>query len=250
MDITDGLTQSCDVFYYQAGIKTGVDVLAQYAAGCGLGIKTGITLGNERRGLIPTSTWKKRRFNESWQGGETLSIAIGQGFNLVTPLQMAVFIAAVGNGGTLYRPRIVTSIENSDGKVVKKIEPEIKGGLPASKKTLEIVKNALLKVVQGDRGTARGIRLKDIEIAGKTGTAQVFSIKAGEEIKPEDLDYSLRDHAWFVCYAPADNPAIAISVMIEHGEHGSSAAAPVAGALIKQYSENHLIKKEQQAVAQ
>ena len=250
MDITDGLTQSCDVFYYQAGIKTGVDVLAQYAAGCGLGIKTGITLGNERRGLIPTSTWKKRRFNESWQGGETLSIAIGQGFNLVTPLQMAVFIAAVGNGGTLYRPRIVTSIENSDGKVVKKIEPEIKGGLPASKKTLEIVKNALLKVVQGDRGTARGIRLKDIEIAGKTGTAQVFSIKAGEEIKPEDLDYSLRDHAWFVCYAPADNPAIAISVIIEHGEHGSSAAAPVAGALIKQYSENHLIKKEQQAVVQ
>ena len=250
MNITDGLTQSCDVFYYQAGIKTGVDVLAQYAAGCGLGIKTGITLGNERRGLIPTSTWKKRRFNESWQGGETLSIAIGQGFNLVTPLQMAVLIAAVGNGGTLYRPRIVTTIENSDGKVVKKIEPEIKGGLPASKKNLEIVRNALLKVVQGDRGTARRIRLKDIEIAGKTGTAQVFSIKAGEEINPEDLAYSLRDHAWFVCYAPADNPVIAISVMIEHGEHGSSAAAPVAGALIKQYTENYLIKKEQQAVAQ
>ncbi len=250
MDVIDGLTQSCDVFYYQAGIKTGVDTLAQYAIGCGLGVKTGITLDNERKGLVPTSAWKERRFNEPWQGGETLSIAIGQGFNLVTPLQMAVFIAAVGNGGTLYRPRIVKTIENSDGKIVKKIDPEINGGLPASKETLEIVRRALLNVVQGDRGTARRIRLKNVEIAGKTGTAQVFSIKKGEEIDFENIEYSRRDHAWFVCYAPADNPVIAISVMIEHGEHGSSAAAPVAGALIKQYTGNYLIKKEQQAVVQ
>ncbi|MDM8535727.1 penicillin-binding protein 2 [Desulfobacterales bacterium HSG17] len=250
MDVIDGLTQSCDVFYYQAGIKVGVDTLAQYAIGCGLGVKTGITLDNERKGLVPTSAWKERRFNEPWQGGETLSIAIGQGFNLVTPLQMAVFIAAVGNGGTLYRPRIVKTIENSDGKIVKKIDPEINGGLPASKETLEIVRRALLNVVQGDRGTARRIRLKNVEIAGKTGTAQVFSIKQGEEIDFKNIEYSRRDHAWFVCYAPADNPVIAISVMIEHGEHGSSAAAPVAGALIKQYAENYLIKKKQQAVVQ
>ncbi len=239
MNISEGLEQSCDVFYYQAGIKTGVDALAQYAMGCGLGAKTGIMLGNERRGLIPTAAWKKRRFNEPWQGGETLSIAIGQGFNLVTPLQMAVFIAAVGNGGTLYRPRIVKSIEASDGKIIKKIDPEIKGGLPASKETLDIVKNALFQVVQGAHGTARGIRLKDVDIAGKTGTAQVFSIKKGEEIKSEELEYSLRDHAWFVCYAPADDPVIAIAVMIEHGEHGSSAAAPVAGALIEQYTKKN-----------
>jgi len=239
MDIIDGLTQSCDVFYYQAGIKIGVDALAQYAKGCGFGIKTGINLDNEKRGLIPTSAWKLKRFNEPWQRGETLSIAIGQGFNLVTPLQMAVFIAAVGNGGTLYRPRIVKTIADSEGKIVKKIDPEIKGGLPAGKETLNIVKQALLAVVQGERGTARGIRLKDVEIAGKTGTAQVFSIKQGEEIKSEDLAYFLRDHAWFVCYAPAKNPVIAISVMIEHGEHGSTAAAPVAGALIKQYLKNY-----------
>ncbi len=238
MDITDGLTQSCDVFYYQAGIQTGVDMLAQYAIGCGLGVKTGIMLGHERKGLIPTSAWKKRRFNEPWQGGETLSIAIGQGFNLVTPLQMAVFIAAVGNGGTLYRPRIVKTIEAHDGKIIKKIDPEIRGGLPASKENLDIVRNALFNVVQGARGTARGIQLKNVDIAGKTGTAQVFSVKKGEEIKSEELAYALRDHAWFVCYAPAQNPVIAISVIIEHGEHGSSAAAPVAGALIEQYMKN------------
>ncbi len=238
MNITDGLVQSCDVFYYQAGIKTGVDTLAQYATGCGFGMKTGIMLDNEKRGLIPTSSWKERRFNEAWQGGETLSIAIGQGFNLVTPLQMAVFTAAVGNGGTLYRPRIVRTIENSSGKIIKKNDPEIRGELPTSRENLDIIKNALFRVVQGARGTARGIRLKDVNIAGKTGTAQVFTIKNRDEIKSEDLEYALRDHAWFVCYAPAKNPVIAISVLIEHGGHGSSAAAPVAGALVEQYMKN------------
>ena len=235
VNIIDALSQSCDVFYYQAGDKVGVDSLAQYAMGSGLGKKTGIILDNERKGLIPTSAWKKKRYNESWQGGETLSVAIGQGYDLVTPLQMAVFIAAVGNGGTLYRPRIVKTIEDSHGNIVKKIEPEIKGGLPASKETLQIVQKGLLEVVQGQRGTARRIRLKDIEIAGKTGTAQVFGMKKGEITDSKDLEYFLRDHAWFVCYAPAQNPVIALSVIIEHGEHGSSVAAPIAAALIEKY---------------
>ncbi|WP_457551804.1 penicillin-binding protein 2 [Desulfobacula sp.] len=243
LNIIDGLAQSCDVFYYQAGIKIGVDKLAQYAMGCGLGKKTGIMLENEKKGLIPTSAWKKKRYKESWQGGETLSVAIGQGYDLVTPLQMAVLIAAVGNGGTLYRPRIIKTIEDSHKKIAKKIEPEITGGLPASKETLNIVRKGLLKAVQGDRGTAKRIRLKNIEIAGKTGTAQVYGIKKGDKRKIKDIKYFLRDHAWFVCYAPAQNPVIAISVMIEHGEHGSSTAAPIARALIVQYIQNPIVKK-------
>ena len=237
------IEQSCDVFFYQAGIKVGVDKLAQYATGCGLGKKTGIVLENEKNGLIPTSAWKKKRYRESWQRGETLSIAIGQGYNLVTPLQMAVLIAAVGNGGTLYRPRIVKTIKDGHGLVIKKNEPEITGGLPASKETLDIVRNGLLKAVQGGRGTARRIRLKNIEIAGKTGTAQVYGIKKDDKRELKDLKYSLRDHAWFVCYAPAKNPVIAISVLVEHGEHGSSTAAPIARALIEQYIQLPLIKK-------
>jgi penicillin-binding protein 2 len=148
---------------------------------------------------------------------------------------MAVLTAAVGNGGKLYRPRIVRTIENADAQIVKTIEPEIMGGLPASKETLDIVKKGLFNVVQGNHGTARRIRLKGINIAGKTGTAQVFSVKKGEKMNTGDLDYSLKDHAWFVCFAPAEKPVIAISVIIEHGEHGSSAAAPVAGALIEKY---------------
>ncbi len=235
LTVEAAITQSCDVFFYQAGEKVGVDALAQYANGCGLGRATGVALAHERAGLIPTAAWKRSRFQESWQAGETLSISIGQGFNLVTPLQMAVFTAALANGGTLYRPRIVKSIEDSSGNVIKKIEPEITGGIPAGKNTLELVKKGLLDVVQGDRGTARGIRIKGIEMAGKTGTAQVFSRKTGEKFDNKKLARTLQDHAWFVCYAPAQNPVIAISVIIEHGEHGSTAAAPVAGALVKKY---------------
>jgi penicillin-binding protein 2 len=243
MNVIEGLAQSCDVFYYQAGIKIGVDKLALYAKGCGLGKKTGIALENEKTGLVPTSAWKKKRYKESWQGGETLSVAIGQSYNLVTPLQMAVLIAAVGNGGTLYRPRIVKTIKDSHGRMIKKIEPEITGGLPASPKNLDIIKKGLLRVVQGQRGTARSIQLKNVEIAGKTGTAQVYSIKKGDKRKVKDLKYSLRDHAWFICYAPAQNPVIAIAVIVEHGEHGSSTTAPIAKALIKQYTANFLAEK-------
>ncbi|MCG8683451.1 MAG: penicillin-binding protein 2 [Desulfobacterales bacterium] len=235
VDVVDAMAQSCDVFFYQTGEKLGVDTLAQYANGSGLGRLTGIRLAHERDGLIPTAIWKKNRFKEAWQAGETLSISIGQGFNLVTPLQMAVFIGAVGNNGTLYKPRIVKSVRDDKGQVVKAVEPEIIGGLPASEENLALVKNGLLKVVHGERGTARRIRLPEVEIAGKTGTAQVFSRKAGEKFDNEKLARTLQDHAWFVCYAPAQNPKIAISVIIEHGEHGSSAAAPVASELIKTY---------------
>ena len=235
VSILEAITQSCDVFYYQAGDKVGVDGLAKYAMGSGLGKKTGIMLEDEKKGLIPTSSWKKKRFNESWHRGETLSIAIGQGYDLVTPLQMAVFIAAVGNGGTLYKPRIVSAIEGSQGNVIKEIPAEIAGKLPAGEKTLEIIRKGLEDVVENDRGTAKRIRLKHVKIAGKTGTAQVFSVKSGDKLKTEHLDFYLRDHAWFVCYAPAENPVIAVSVLIEHGAHGSTAAAPLAAALIGQY---------------
>jgi penicillin-binding protein 2 len=237
IDILGAIEKSCDVFFYKAGEELGVDSLAQYAKGCGLGKVTGIELEHERPGLVPTSAWKRKRYGVPWQPGETLSIAIGQGFNLVTPLQMAVFTAALGNGGTLYRPRILKSVQTLNGEVTDIKEPEIIGGLPAGKETLKVVRKGLLDVVQGERGTARRIRIKGVEIAGKTGTAQVFSLKKKDRESKKRLDYNLRDHAWFVCYAPAENPVIAISVMVEHGEHGSSAAAPMAGAVLRAYLE-------------
>ncbi len=237
LDLLGAIEKSCDIYFYKVGEALGVDTLAQYANGCGLGKVTGIELEHERPGLIPTATWKKRRYGVPWQPGETLSIAIGQGFDLVTPLQMAVFTAAIGNGGTLYRPRILKAVKTTDNETIEVKNPEITGGLPAGKKTLAIVRKGLLDVVQGERGTARGIRIRGVEIAGKTGTAQVFSLKKKDRDSDGQLDYRLRDHAWFVCYAPAQNPVIAISVIIEHGEHGSTAAAPVAGAIVRAYLE-------------
>jgi len=237
INVFQSIEQSCDVFFYHIGEKVGVDTLAKYARGCGLARKTGIILGNERNGLIPTSKWKLKRFGEPWRGGENLSIAIGQGYDLVTPLQMAVLIAAVGNGGVLYRPQVLKIVRNSDGDIVETRAPVITGNLPASEKTLRIVKQGLFNVVQGKRGTARGVRIKGVEIAGKTGTAQVFSIKEGEKINSDKLKYHLRDHAWFICYAPAVNPVIAVSVLIEHGKHGSSGAGPLAKAVVKKYLE-------------
>lgn len=238
MDVLGAIENSCDVYFYRVGEALGVDTLAQYAFGCGLGKITGIDLANERPGHIPTSAWKKRRYGKAWQGGETLSIAIGQGFNLVTPLQMAVFIAAVGNKGTLYRPRILKSTQVYNEKEAKEfMMPEIIGGLPASQTTLGLIRKGMLNVVSGTRGTARRIRIKGIDIAGKTGTAQVFSLKKKDRESKKRLDYRLRDHAWFVCYAPAEDPVIAVSVIVEHGEHGSTAAAPVAGEVVREWLE-------------
>jgi penicillin-binding protein 2 len=234
VNIVNALEESCDVFFYHVGEILGVDALARYAQGCGLGRLTGIELGNERPGLVPTSAWKKRRFGVPWQGGETLSIVIGQGFNLVTPLQMAVFISAVGNNGTLYRPRVLRSVNTPGGEKVMTKAPEITGGLPAGRETLKIVQQGLRKVVESESGTARQIRIKGVPIAGKTGTAQVFSVKKRDRNEEKrHLEYHLRDHAWFVCYAPADDPLVAVAVLIEHGEHGSTAAAPVAEEVVR-----------------
>jgi penicillin-binding protein 2 len=232
LNVVEAISQSCDVFFYQVGIKLGVDRLARYARSCGLGSPTDVGLDHEEAGLIPTAAWKKGRFGVPWQGGETLSVAIGQGYNLVTPIQMAMMIAAVGNGGTLYQPRLVHAVESAEGRVIEQPEPVVKGRIAVGARNLDLIQEGLWRVVQGDRGTARGIRLEGIDISGKTGTAQVFSRKGETDGKGDVADH-LRDHAWFVAYVPSEAPGIAVAVIIEHGEHGSSAAAPVARAVIQ-----------------
>ena len=140
MSIVKALAQSCHVFFYNVGQRVGVDRLAWYAKECGLGSRTGVKLDHEMQGLIPTAAWKKRRFGIEWQEGETLSLAIGQGFNLVTPLQMLTLISAVANGGTRYRPEIFKRIETAEGKIIRETKPQKIGRLPVSSKTMELVK--------------------------------------------------------------------------------------------------------------
>jgi penicillin-binding protein 2 len=235
VDIYRALAESCDVYFYQVGQKLGVDRLAWYAKACGLGSKTGINLDQEANGLIPTAAWKKARIGVSWQKGETLSLAIGQGFNLATPLQMAALAAAVGNGGTRYQPVIWDSIRDASNQIIQRTEPRVIGKLPASEKTLAIVRRGLWGAVNGEKGTARRIHSAHIEISGKTGTSQVVSRRSTEGLKASEIPAHMRAHAWFVAYAPSNQPRIAVAVIIEHGEHGSSAAAPIAKEMIRAY---------------
>lgn len=235
VDLTRAIAESCDVYFYQVGEAVGVDRLAHYASACGLGALTGIDLGQEAEGLIPTANWKLKRFGEPWQGGETLSIAIGQGFNLVTPLQMAVMTAAVGNGGIRYKPQLIKKMVSVENTVTFEAQAEVVGRIPVAAETLERIKHGLWSVVNQQKGTAFASRIKGLEFSGKTGTAQVVSRPPDDVVDQEQIDEMLKDHAWFVAYAPEQNPRIAVAVIIEHGEHGSSAAAPIAREVIRTY---------------
>ncbi len=234
LNIVDAISESCDVYFYHLGRRIGVDRLAFYARACGLGAKTGVDLGMEGAGLVPTSEWKQRRFGVPWQAGETLSVSIGQGYNLTTPMQMLVLTAAVANGGTLYRPIIVKSVRSVEGTDVMTASPKKIGNLPASPENLAIVKKGLWKVVNSGRGTARAyVRADHVEMSGKTGTAQVVSRKSDDtKIHRKDV---IRPHAWFVGYAPSDQPRIAVSVLIENGGSGSSTAGPIAREMMLSY---------------
>ncbi len=234
ISIHQAIVGSCDVFFYQVGLRLGVDRLAFYSRAFGLGKPTGIQLPGEKGGLIPDSRWKRKRFHEPWYQGETLSIAIGQGYVLATPLQMAMLMASVANDGKLLRPLVVSKIVDIGGKTLKKCKAEIRSRLPLSEKTLKIVKSGLWGVVNEPHGTARRARLKDISVSGKTGTAQVVRIKR-DKLSHKKVAVHLRDHAWFVAFAPSDQPVIAMSVLVEHGGHGGSAAAPIAGKFLRAF---------------
>lgn len=235
VNVIKALAESCDVYFYQVGQKLGIDRLSMYAIASGLGSPTGIDLDHEAAGLIPTKEWKKRRTGVAWQGGETLSIAIGQGFDLATPLQMLVLTSAVANGGKMYKPLILKSVYSPEGSVILESKKQLVGKLPVSKKTLEIIKKGLKEVVNNKKGTAWIAHVEGLDISGKTGTAQVVGRSKERGLAEEELSDRLKSHAWFVAYAPSVDPKIAVSVIVEHGGHGSSAAAPIAREVIKTY---------------
>lgn len=233
--VVRALAESCDFFFYQVGEKLGIDRLAWHAKESGFGSPTGINLDHELEGLVPTTVWKKHRTGIAWQGGDTLSVAIGQSYNLATPIQVLVMTSAVANGGIRYKPTILKAINSAEGEIIKKSKPEIIGGLSAGKQTLEIVKKGMWEAVNKKSGTAWIAHIDGMEISGKTGTAQVVSRKKNDTKRDVDLAHHLKPHAWFTAFAPKDNPRIAVTVIVEHGEHGSSTAAPIARELIRTY---------------
>jgi penicillin-binding protein 2 len=206
----------------------------------GLGERTGIGLQGEHPGLVPTSWWKKQATGIPWQKGETISISIGQGFDLVTPLQMALGYAAIANNGKLWEPYVVKRIEGGSSNEIDEIKPRLKRKIPIEQCWFDLVKKALSGVVEDPRGTGHLIRDPVVHIAGKTGTAQVVQVAQGANRKLlEKLTKSKdRDHAWFVGYAPASDPRICVAALIEHGGHGASVAAPLVQKVIMAYLKN------------
>ncbi len=230
------IVESCDIYFYQVGLKVGVDLIAHYANAFGLGKLTGISLPHEKPGSVPSSSWKKKRFGVPWYSGETLSFSVGQGYLLTTPLQLLMLISGVANGGKLPLPQVVEKVEDIYGNTLKEYPPEELGRANVSQKTLEIIQEALKGAVNEPHGTGSACLLKEVKVAGKTGTAQVVAMP--EDFKRGEMNripLKFRDHAWFVAYAPVEDPKISVVVLVEHGGFGASAAAPIAKKVIEQY---------------
>ena len=231
VDLAKAIIESCDVFFYKMGVKIGIDTLATSSQAFGLGKKTNIDLPGERSGIMPSRIWKKNARGASWFDGDTINVSIGQGFMLTTPLQLAVMTARIASRGDLIQPQIVKSINGVENPTIKVTESS-----KISDKHWNYIHESMRDVVHSNRGTARGIN-KDLtyNIAGKTGTAQVISINANDEYDRSKISERQWDHALFVAFAPAENPKIAVALIVENGEHGSSAAAPIARTVIDTY---------------
>ena len=231
------IVESCDVYFYNAGIKLGVDRIADYAFRLGLGAQTGIDLPSEKAGLIPTTSWKLSARGEEWIAGETLSIAIGQGYVLTTPVQLAMLISSVANSGVRYQPNTVWAVKDRLNGEKYRFPPAEIGRVEIKEETFQILKNALRGVVNEQGGTGGIARSAIAEIGGKTGTAQVVALKPN--ISKELLkEKRFKDHALFVAFAPVSEPKIAVAVIVEHGGKGSAAAAPIAKKVIEGHLKN------------
>lgn len=230
----EALVQSCDVYFYTMGERIGWDRIAQYARELGYGSLTGILLPDEKPGLIPTTEWKRKRMKEPWYPGDTYINSIGQGFVLVSPIQACQMISAIANGGIFYRPSLLKQTRNRETGEIKTFAPVRKNKIAIDPAALEEIRQALVGVVNEPGGTAHGAQSSLAIVAGKTGSSQVVA----QKVAGRKLAEKIADHAWFVAYAPADNPKIAVAVLVEHGVHGGSAAAPVAKRVIEEYLKN------------
>lgn len=239
VDVVKALEQSCDVFFYKLVQKLkSIDDVSKWAFALGLGQKTGIDLPRETSGLVPTEEWKMRRFGEPWNPGESMYVAIGQGFLLTTMVQLANAYAGIANGGPIYKPHYIKSVETYEGDVIQDIKPEIIHSAKISDKTIALVKQGLSNVVNGAHGTATFLALPGMEFGGKTGTAQLFKISADKIYnKCENMKYNQRHHGVFVGMAPMSDPKIVVAVLGEHVCHGNTGAGPIARDVIRTYLE-------------
>ena len=238
VDMYKSIVMSCDTYYYSLGNDLGIDNISAFMRRVGLGSRTGIDLEGESAGILPSAEWKLKRFRkpeqQKWYPGETISVAIGQGYNAYTPLQLAQATAALANGGVMYRPRLVRYIENVNTGEKRFIKPEVASNTPFKPEHLEVIKRAMAGVNIEGTG-ARAFAGAEYTSAGKTGTAQVIAIKANEKYVESRVAERHRDHALFIAFAPLESPKIAMAVLVENSGFGAVAAAPIARIAMDYY---------------
>ena len=229
------IQMSCDIYFYGLATELGIDNISSFLTRFGFGKKTGIDLEGETSGLLPSQEWKTKRYQQIWYPGDTVSVGIGQGYSLVTPMQLAFATATLANNGVAYRPHLVKEVQSPRGSENRFIAKESLYDLNIDPKNLDLVRRAMVAVTQPG-GTAVYASLgAPYHIAGKTGTAQVVAMKQGEKYDAKNVDERLRDHAWFIAYAPAEEPKIALVVLAENGGHGGGTAAPIARKVLDYY---------------
>lgn len=234
--LNTAIVQSCDVYFYDLARSLGIDRLHDYLAQFGFGTRTGIDLVGERGGVLPSSAWKRSTRKEPWYPGETLISGIGQGYNLMTPLQLAVATATLASEGEFRPPHLVHAIRDPNGNLAPLPVPPPRSIPIVNREDWDQVIAAMVDVVHSARGTAKRISTGiDYTIGGKTGTAQVFGLKQDEKYDETKIDKRLQDHALFIAFAPADAPRIAVAIVAENGGHGGSVAAPIARTILDQY---------------
>jgi len=241
LNIISALGQSCDIFFYQLGggyrdqKGLGPEKIAYYAELFGMGAKSGIDLPGEAPGLIPTAKWKRINYSESWVTGDTYNMSIGQGFVLATPLQVLNAAATIANGGTLYRPQLVREVVDGEGNIIRAFAPDVIRHLPVSPENIDIVRRGMRAAVAGPGATAWAINVPGVAVAGKTGTAEFFIDRNKDGLPDRDRHGHLPTHAWFVAFAPYEDPEIAVVVFVYGGGEGSAAAVPVANEILNYY---------------
>lgn len=235
VDLKKSIVVSCDTYYYGLATDLGPDNIFSFIGQFGFGKKTGIDIEGETTGLLPSREWKMKRYKQKWYAGDTVSVGIGQGYNLATPLQLAFATAILAKKDAIFRPHLVHSIQDSATNQVKMVQARSTATLTLKPEHLELVKQAMIDVTQPG-GTAASIGAKaPYLIAAKTGTAQVIAIKQGEKYVASRVAERHRDHALFIAYAPADAPRLALAILVENGGHGGSTAGPIARKVLDYY---------------
>lgn len=244
MDMHDSIVQSCDVYFYDLARSLGIERIHDYLDEFGFGQKSGIDMHGESAALLPSREWKRGARDEPWYPGETVIAGIGQGYMLATPLQLASATSALANGGIRMRPHFLLAEQDPMDNQVIAANPREAMPIVSNSEVIPLIKDAMVDVTSGARGTARRIGAgSPYSIAAKTGTAQVIGIKQNEKYNEAEIDERHRDHALFIAYAPADNPRIAVAVIVENGGHGGSTAGPIA----RQVMDYYLLGKEPEA---